>query len=422
VADALALASEALDALAAETIDDHHLGDELVALYALIDRLQAQASRRLAVFDGRGDGAADGFKSTVAWLVGRCRKHPADAARAVRTARLERHVPDITDLWEAGATTAAHVDYVARLRHRAKADAIFDALADTWTDLCRDADLDTMSKAGTAFLDRLDNTKPVTEQDKAEAINRRMLAGSLCLGVGNIEARCDAQDFDIVIRAVEQERRAGHAEGDERTLEQERLDGLVEICRRTLTGANDGGEAEPYVGVVVTDETLAGREAGLCETDTGLALSVETVRRMCCHSVIGRIVVDQKGVVLNLGAGARLFNRAQRRAMAFRDRGCCFPACKRPARHCEAHHLHWWEHGGPTDLENGALLCYAHHRLVHELGWQVRRNGSGGLDWFKPDGRHHATWHPPGIPEPLPMSPCGRATTPTRRSRDVRRW
>jgi hypothetical protein len=416
VADGIALAGEAIDALAAEAIDSHYLGDELVQLYQLIDRLQAQASRRLAVFDGRGDGQADGFKSTSGWLASRCRKHPADAARAVRVARLERHLPDLTDLWEAGATTAAHVDHVARLRHRAKADAIFDALADTWTSLCRDADLDTLGKASVAFLDRLDNTKPVSEQDKAEAINRRMFAGSKCLGVGNIEARFDLEGYDIVMRAVEQERRAGHADGDKRTLEQERSDAVVEICRRTLTGANDGGETEPYIGVIVTDETLAAREAGLCQTDSGLALSVDTVRRMCCHSVIGRIVVDQKGVVLDVGRGERLFNRAQRRAMAYRDRGCCFPGCRRPARHCEAHHLQWWEHGGPTDLENGALLCYAHHRLVHELGWRVVRNASGGLDWFLPDGRFHATWRPPGLPEALPIDERGRATR-KRRSR-----
>jgi hypothetical protein len=99
--------------------------------------------------------------------------------------------------------------------------------------------------------------------------------------------------------------------------------------------------------------------------------------------------------------------------MAYRDRGCCFPGCRRPARHCEAHHLHWWEHGGPTDLENGALLCWAHHRLVHDFAWQVRRNTAGGLDWYKPDGTHHATWHPPGLPPPLPIrDPTHHPTAP----------
>ncbi len=32
---------------------------------------------------------------------------------------------------------------------------------------------------------------------------------------------------------------------------------------------------------------------------------------------------------------------------------------------CEAHHLHWLSRGGPDTLENLALLCPNHHRLVH---------------------------------------------------------
>jgi hypothetical protein len=38
--------------------------------------------------------------------------------------------------------------------------------------------------------------------------------------------------------------------------------------------------------------------------------------------------------------------------------------------------------GGPTDLDNLALLCRAHHRAVHEGGWQLTRG---------PDGRFTAT-------------------------------
>jgi len=36
-----------------------------------------------------------------------------------------------------------------------------------------------------------------------------------------------------------------------------------------------------------------------------------------------------------------------------------------------AHHVDFWEEGGQTDLRKMLPLCFYHHRLVHEGGWQV---------------------------------------------------
>ena len=90
---------------------------------------------------------------------------------------------------------------------------------------------------------------------------------------------------------------------------------------------------------------------------------------------------------LEVGRASRVVQPAQRTALAVRDGGCVFPDCSRPLTWCEAHHLRHWLHGGPTDLANLALLCRAHHRAVHEGGWQLARG---------PDGRLTAT--PPQRP------------------------
>jgi len=74
----------------------------------------------------------------------------------------------------------------------------------------------------------------------------------------------------------------------------------------------------------------------------------------------GNLVAD-----LDLGRAARYANRAQRRALAARDRGCAYPGCDRSPHACDAHHITWWEHDGPTDLDNLVLLCRFHHVLVH---------------------------------------------------------
>jgi hypothetical protein len=85
---------------------------------------------------------------------------------------------------------------------------------------------------------------------------------------------------------------------------------------------------------------------------------------------------------LDVGRASRVVQPAQRTALAVRDGGCVFPDCTRPLAWCEAHHLRHWLYGGPTDLANLALLCRAHHRAVHEGGWQLAR---------QPDGRLTAT-------------------------------
>ena len=92
---------------------------------------------------------------------------------------------------------------------------------------------------------------------------------------------------------------------------------------------------------------------------------------------------------LDLGRTTRVVHPAQRHALAVRDGGCVFPGCERPLAWCEAHHLRHWLKGGPTDLSNLALVCRAHHRAVHEQGWQLTRGPDGHVTASPTDRRHH---------------------------------
>jgi hypothetical protein len=80
---------------------------------------------------------------------------------------------------------------------------------------------------------------------------------------------------------------------------------------------------------------------------------------------------------LEVGRATRVVAPAQRAALAVRDGGCVFPGCDRPLAWCDAHHLHHWVDGGPTDLANLAMVCRAHHRSVHEEGWRLIRGPDG---------------------------------------------
>jgi hypothetical protein len=73
--------------------------------------------------------------------------------------------------------------------------------------------------------------------------------------------------------------------------------------------------------------------------------------------------------VLYVGRSQRTVSARLRRALETRDGHCAFPGCRAHVRRCHAHHVVPWEHGGPTSIDNLALLCVTHHPAVHEGGW-----------------------------------------------------
>ncbi|MEB0005098.1 HNH endonuclease signature motif containing protein, partial [Cryobacterium sp. RTC2.1] len=72
------------------------------------------------------------------------------------------------------------------------------------------------------------------------------------------------------------------------------------------------------------------------------------------------------------GPERRYFNRAQRRAITARDGGCIIPGCKAPAHWAEVHHVKPWAKDGPTNVDNGVLLCWFHHHTIDTSGWEIR--------------------------------------------------
>ncbi|HEX3828088.1 MAG TPA: HNH endonuclease signature motif containing protein, partial [Sporichthyaceae bacterium] len=59
---------------------------------------------------------------------------------------------------------------------------------------------------------------------------------------------------------------------------------------------------------------------------------------------------------------------------------------------CDAHHLRHWADGGPSDLENLALVCGRHHDAIHHGGWDVETGADGKPElrppsWVDPDRR-----------------------------------
>ena len=89
--------------------------------------------------------------------------------------------------------------------------------------------------------------------------------------------------------------------------------------------------------------------------------------------------VERDGLPLSVGRARRTVPPALRRLLEARDAStCCFPGCER-RRHLQAHHRRHWAQGGQTSLDNLVLLCFHHHRLVHEGGYTIEPDPTGGL-------------------------------------------
>ncbi|GEP33197.1 hypothetical protein NSZ01_09650 [Nocardioides szechwanensis] len=142
------------------------------------------------------------------------------------------------------------------------------------------------------------------------------------------------------------------------------------------------GGVSATVVVTMTLETLMG---GLkaAQLDTGIRISPGLARKLACEAGTIPVVLGGKSEVLDVGRRRRFHTKAQRIAMAVRDKGCVTLACERPASWCEAHHLTQWAHGGHTSVDDGALLCPRHHTLAHHPDYQLTHNTSGKVSFTR---------------------------------------
>ncbi len=126
------------------------------------------------------------------------------------------------------------------------------------------------------------------------------------------------------------------------------------------------------------DNTLPvrlGSRAYLCST--GQDLTDHELARIACDADL-QLLIEHDGAPLWLGTTKRLFNRHQRRALRHRSGGaggCEYPGCTQ-SRWVEAHHIEEAGTHGPTDLNNGVLLCSFHHHELHRRHWTITTNGT----------------------------------------------
>ncbi len=379
--------------------DLDQLGDEIAELSAHLDAATARLLVLLREFDAQG-GWANGARSCAEWLSWRVGLDLGAARERVRVARALGGLPQLAAALERGELSYSKVRALTRV-----------ATPET------EARLLAVGRAGTAaHVERIvRGWRRVDRQVEGREAAARHRGRSLQVypdedGMLVVRGRLTPEVGAVLVRALEAAREALYAraratpeagvDGDLPTHGQQRADALALVAETALGhGLDPGAGSERYQVVVHVDAAALAdpEQPGQSALEDGVRVSAETSRRLACDAT--RVVMHHAGdgSVLDVGRRTRAIPPALRRALQARDHGCRFPGCG--VRHAQGHHLHHWANGGPTRLDNLALLCRRHHGAVHEEGYQVERDADGTLHFRTPNGRPiPEVPAPPGVP------------------------
>jgi len=357
---------------------------ELSALVVgLCDLADAVESARLAVvgeWEARSSWALEGAPSGASWLAARGRLSRAAAGGLVRTARHLRAMPVAAEELRHGRLAPAKARVLAGAINERTADAFASqeaVLVGQAASLTVDQTA-TMMRFWTARADA-----DGTGGDDGRA-NRAHLSQTFS-GRYRLDADLDAESGAILASVWERvTNELQHSPSDRiRPVWEVRAAALVELARRA-SGAHRA--ARPLIWVMTEPDVLrTGR--GVAELVGSGPLGAGAVARLACDADVARVTRAPDGEILNVGRALRSATEVQRRVLTARDRHCTFPGCARPPQWCEAHHIIWWDDGGPTDLFNLCLLCSHHHHLIHKGCFDLARGEGGELVFTYPDGR-----------------------------------
>lgn len=356
---------------------------DLDALHARASAVQQDLLRGVARVDRCEAWKDSGARDMAHWLAMRYGVSEWKARRWIAAAHALEHLPRIT---EALASGSLCIDKVVELTRFATPET--EARLLRWAERV----------SGAAIRRRGDLETRQQIEDVQEAEERRFLQWWYTGGTFGLRGELPAAQGAVIARALDRVAESVPTmpgfEDDPYPEDAKRADALVALC-----SARIAADADPDRATVVIHAQLEGLISGTggCAIEDGPVIHPETARRLLCNARAQIVIEDDRGEVVRLGRMTREPPAWMLRQLKHRDGGCRFPGCGN-RRFAQAHHLTWWSRGGRTELENLALICSFHHKLVHELGWSLTRESDGEIRWFRPDGiRYRAGPAPPVI-------------------------
>ena len=389
--------------------------DRFRDVQGLAERVEVERIRTVAQWDRFTDWADDGAVTAVSWVRHHLQVPQAEAALLVRLARhYDQHRP-VRDALDGGEISLAKVKLLARAERGH--EELFAACVDGLVGHARELDLEDFTAVLVEWVE-------LADEGSAGDDDKRRWRKSASSGIGRGILDGSEEDLNVVQAAIDALDTLDPPDCPEgpRSREQRHYDIVIDIFRRALADElGDDPAATSNVDIVVDAEVAAelvrapfeekdelfdgdplpealrpfrdgeaDRLLRRCQHPDGTRARRVVAEAMLCFSFIRKILIDPTtGAPLDVGRAHRRFTPRQVRALVVRDGGCVFPGCDRRPKWCDAHHLRPWEDDGPTDLDNGCLLCRRHHVLVHN-GWTLRRDRvTGVFTATSPTGREY---------------------------------
>ena len=354
------------------------------------------------------------------------------ARRLARAGALAAAHPSMAAAWAAGIITSEHVDAVARNIGPLTEDQLAAVIAelDTRWGQWSPPTIARLVLSAIRLLHPPADDGPA--RDEADAHSTRDLSFALLGDTVVLAGTLPRLEGEAVIAAIDALAERLRSTADHVPAGARRADALVELVNGAATGGALPTRGGLPVALTVTLEhtrlgdpvwtTSRGHLLTPCEqrftscdptitpialtTPTGLTargpvptdgLTITTQESATPSdriAALAALLFDGPRIPLAVGRTSRTATLSQRKALAARDGGCIIPGCQIPAENCQAHHVQDWAAGGASDIENLALLCWAHHRQVDLDMWVITPAEPGVSVADPPSGA------PPGTPWP----------------------
>lgn len=389
------VASAVRDAL--EFVAD--LCDPSEVRYALADLstarclIDAAELKLVGLLHAAGAGDVD----VAAELVGHAGRGAREASRVDDRAKLCADMPDVLAALDGGAIAAGHVDaLVSGVRKLDAAQrSVMDAMSES---LMAEAAEMSVDQFGEHVRDIVRQLRAVDPSDRLKSQRRRSELKTWIddEGMIRLRGRFDAERGSILMGRLQSQVEAMFHSGAVAEVDPGiepndnlRATALFDLLAAGVEALRGGGRVAPAraeVVVMIDWDTLRTgvHQHSTCRTSAGAELPVDAVRRMACDAGIVPMVMNGDGEVLDVGRSKRLATAVQRKAIFAMYTSCAIPECRVNIEHCVPHHIDWWEHGGPTDMNNLIPLCSRHHHAVHEGGWKLEMRAGRKLCVTRP--------------------------------------
>jgi hypothetical protein len=345
------LREEDLEALPASA-----MGPDMEQLRRLGNMLDAELSRRLHRFDSGGGYASTQALTAKAWLRWKCNFSPAAAAGRVAIARELADLPLATRAFADGDISYAHAAMIARTAEKL-GDKMESNAETILVTAAKELDLGRLRTVTINLQHFLDPDSVREEANESHEL--RFLHFSQTLdGVFYINGRFDSEAGAIIQTALNA-MSGPPTPDDKRSPKQRRADSLVELARQKLNSGTlpEVGGQKPHLTVTVSMTTLANQPGSpAADLEWASPIPAETARRLACDAAVTPIFLGSESDQPRAGQTSRSISGSQRKALVFRDKGCRFPGCDRPADWTDVHHLKHWADGGKHEMDNMILL------------------------------------------------------------------